>query len=268
MKKSYLVAALLTVAVMIGQTNAQTVTVTLTDHQGNTVVPIQDEPVPGLTAYPGRHSFDARTGGATADQDTRNVVSNYDGTVVNYPIDSGWQQVNNGGWEPQVVDGWLRVGADGIDSQQNNASWDQVYADPFVNAEHTFDIRLSEGDPAVNDKADGFGWKYVNSADHGETGAMYTAGEEPNLSGSLGIGFDIWDNGDVDNNATTSLSLHWDGALVKTVNLQSEVTPAFSLETGEPINVSVAVSVPEPASIVILLTAVVAILGLSRRRVR
>ncbi len=92
----------------------------------------------------------------------------------------------------------------GIASQQNNVSWDQLFSDPYTSAVHNFQIRISEGDPTANDKADGFGWKYVNSDLHGTTGAMYTAGEEPNLPGSLGVGFDIWDNGGQDNNANTS----------------------------------------------------------------
>ena len=71
MKQFSLSSALLFVALIVQQSDAQTVTVTLTDHTGNTVVPILDEPVPGLTAYAGRHSFDARTGGANADQETR-----------------------------------------------------------------------------------------------------------------------------------------------------------------------------------------------------
>ncbi len=268
MKKSNLLATLLFVAFIVGQTNAQTVTVTLTDHMGNTVVPILDESIPGLTAYPGRHSFDARTGGANADQETRNITSDYDGTVVAYPIGSGWQQVNNGNYEPQVVADWLRVGANGIASQQNNVSWDEVFSAPYVNVVHNFDIRISEGDPNANDKADGFGWKYVNSGLHGTTGAMYTAGEEPNLPGTLGVGFDIWDNGAQDNGANTSVSLHWDGSLIKTVNLQTEVTPAFTLETGEPINVSIAVTIPEPSSIAILLIGILGICLSVRRRVR
>ncbi|MCA9211992.1 MAG: PEP-CTERM sorting domain-containing protein [Planctomycetales bacterium] len=260
-------AALLFVGVIIGQANAQTVTVTLSDGT-NTITPILNEPVPGLTAYPGRHSFDARTGGAFADQDTRNISSSYDGTVVNYAIDSGWQEVNNGGWTPQVVDGWLRVGSDGIGSQQNNVSWDEQYGGGYTSAVHSFQIRISEGDPTANDKADGFGWKYVNSDLHGTTGAMYTAGEEPNLAGSLGVGFDIWNNGDMDNNATTSVSLHYDGALLKTVDLQSEVSPAFSLETGQPIDVTVAVTIPEPGSMSIMLLGMLGMVGMVRRKLR
>ncbi len=268
MKRYYLTASLLLFSSIVANANAQSVTVTLTDHLGNTVVPILNEPVPGLTAYPGRPSFDARTGGAFADQDTRNVSGTYDGTVVDYPMDSGWQQVNNGGWEPQLVDGWLRVGADGIGSQQNNVSWDQLYGGSYTDAEINFDIRISQGDPAVNDKADGFGFKYINSTVHGETGAFYTAGEEPNLEGSLGVGFDIWDNGDSDGNATTSVSLHWDGAVVKTVNLLTEVDPAFACETGEPINVSLAIHVPEPSSITILMIGLLGMCRTVRRRLR
>ena len=266
MKKIVQSAALLLLAI-VGQSHAQSVTVTLSDDSGNTVVPLLNVPVPGLTAYAGRPSFNAQTGGAFADQDTRNLSSSYDGTVIEYPIDSGWQQVNNGGWEPKVVDGWLRVGADGIGSQQNNVSWGQLYGGGYTTAIHNFDIRITQGDPAVNDKADGFGWKYVNSALHGETGAMYTAGEEPNLPGSLGVGFDIWDNGDMDNNATTSVSLHWDGALIKSTNLLTEVTPAFALETGEPIHVSVAVTIPEPSTMTILLLGMLGVCRTVRRRV-
>ena len=141
------------------------------------------------------------------------------------------------------------------------------FGDSFTSAVHNFQIRISEGDPAANDKADGFGWKYVNSDLHGTTGAAYTQGEEPNLAGSLGVGFDIWNNGAQDEDATTSLSLHYDGALLKTVNLQTLDTP-FALETGQPIDVSVAVTIPEPTSLTLLGFGFVAILGRIRRRVR
>ena len=229
------------------------VTVIMVDHLGNTVVPIVSEPVNGLGPYVGRPGFDARTGGAFADQDVRNFTATYTDGANNFAdvfsnVSPAWEEVHNQSWTPQQVpDDWIRVAADNVGSQANNVAWPSVYAGPWDSLTMNFDIRISEGNPLTNDKADGFGFKWINADAHGNSGAFYTAGEEPNLAGSLGVGFDIWNNGAADNSATTSVSLHHDGQLIKTVNLmdpanEPTIDVEFPLETGEPINVTVLVN--------------------------
>ncbi len=244
------------------ETTPGSVTVVLVDHLGNTVVPIAGHPVPGLDDYVGRPGFDARTGGAFANQDMRNFSASYTvgaETVVNtFPIEGDpapWAEVHNQTYFiPSLTDdGYLRVADENAGgNENNNVAWPKQYDGPWDSLNLNFDIRISQGDPLINDKADGFGFKWINTATNGDSGAFYTAGEEPNLAGSLGIGFDIWDNGAATNDigasglsATTSLSLHY-GSWLKTVNLMDPanegLASAFPLETGEPINVTVIVT--------------------------
>lgn len=76
-----------------------------------------------------------------------------------------------------------------------------------------FDFRITP----VTGRADGLGLALLNTADWPPSGcvapqAPLFAAEEPNFAGSLGVGFDIYQNpGDIDNN---HISLHHNGALV------------------------------------------------------
>ena len=259
------------------------VTVVLADEAGNTIVPFSGVNIPTMTNYVGRPGFDARTGGAFADQDMREFTATYDGGAVvdTFPISGApaWLEVHNQSYTPAVTtDGWLRVAEDGTGSQQNNVSWDAQHNGAWTTAQLNFDIRISEGDPLANDKADGFGFKWINSGPHGNSGAFYTAGEEPNLADSLGIGFDIWDNGAATNDigasgasANTSISLHH-GSWIQTVNLmdsanEPSLSADFPLETGQAINVTVIMNyIPEPSTFSLVGLAGAVVFGWLRRR--
>ncbi len=76
-----------------------------------------------------------------------------------------------------------------------------------------FDFRITP----VTGRADGLGLALLNTANWPASGcvapqAPLFVAEEPSFAGSLGVGFDVYQNsGDIDNN---HVSLHWNGALV------------------------------------------------------
>ncbi len=228
-----------------------TVSMVLTDHEGTVVTPFTDLEVPGLFSYVGRPKFDARTGGATADQDVADISFTYmnggASTTVDYPIEPvgaapGPQVFTNTTAPALSGDGFLRVGYKAHASTTNAAAWDTVYTDAWDSAEFNFTVRFSEG-AAANDNADGFGFSYVDTATHGDSGAFYSSGEEPSAAG-LGVGFDIWDNCDpCPVEGGNSVSIHSTGALIQSVDITS-ASPnreAF-LESGQPIDVQLAVT--------------------------
>ncbi len=221
------------------------VSVTLTDHEGTVITPFVNQPVAGLVSYVGRPKFDARTGGANAQQDAGPVSITYDDggtmTTVNYPIEplgtAPGPQVftNTPGSGPALSgDGFIRV-ADNFNSLTNDIAWDTAYSGAFDSMTMDYQIRLQSG-TAANDNADGFGFMYFNQDPGGSSGAVYTSGEEPSGAG-LGVGFDIWDNGTEGGN---SVSLHYNGMVIGSVDVTaaSPNREAF-LESGQPISVNI-----------------------------
>ncbi|MBI3874634.1 MAG: DUF1929 domain-containing protein [Verrucomicrobia bacterium] len=82
-------------------------------------------------------------------------------------------------------------------------AYNQVVAD--------FDFRIT---PGPNGASDGFGFALLNTANFGAEGGVELPGnvlyEEPNLTNSLGVGFDIFNNGaEINGN---HLSVHFNGA--------------------------------------------------------
>ena len=73
----------------------------------------------------------------------------------------------------------------------------------------TFDFRIQGG-------ADGMGFAFARTSNYGTTGYPgVTFGEEPNLTGSIGVGLDIYNNAapPLEPNAN-HVSLHYNGAQV------------------------------------------------------
>ncbi|MBN2507567.1 MAG: lamin tail domain-containing protein, partial [Verrucomicrobia bacterium] len=90
-----------------------------------------------------------------------------------------------------------------------------------------FDFRMT----ATGTPADGIGFVYLNTANHGTTGA--TSGswsEDPNVVGSIGIGFDNYFNSPATANEPNDnfVSLHWNSAQVS----GAAVSPTFRLVAG------------------------------------
>ena len=87
-----------------------------------------------------------------------------------------------------------------------------------------FDFRLRPR--AVDSRADGFGFTLVSTARYGASGFVGGGSEEPNLRGSLGIGFDIH-HGPQDA-GPNHVSVHWDSTKVAEV----DVSDALDLANG------------------------------------
>jgi hypothetical protein len=90
----------------------------------------------------------------------------------------------------------------------------------------TFDFRVTP--PAGATPADGFGFGLLSTAAYGTSGAGPLFGEEPNLVGSLGVGFDVYANAATPQEPNNNhVSLHWNSSQVG-----NAVTPSFSLSDG------------------------------------
>ena len=91
------------------------------------------------------------------------------------------------------------------------ATWNTVVA--------SFDFRVTPG----AGQADGMSVAFLNTATYGTNGLAPGMSEEPNLTGSIGIGIDVYNNAEVNNN---HVSLHY-GSIVG-----APVTPSFDLSNG------------------------------------
>ena len=66
---------------------AGNVTGVITDSDGQTIIPYDQFPVPGMASYNGRHQFAARTGGADANQEVSGVTSVYSLGATNTTVE-------------------------------------------------------------------------------------------------------------------------------------------------------------------------------------
>ncbi len=83
-----------------------------------------------------------------------------------------------------------------------------------------FDLRITR----VSNQGDGIGFAWLNPLQWGHSGPAPRFGEEPNLAGSFGVGFDPVANSEVSDN---HVSLHFDGAEIAEFNLAG-----FRLDSG------------------------------------
>ena len=211
------------------------VTVTLINESGDTITPYSNFDVIGLSDYVGRPQFAGRTGGAFANQEVSAITSQYkvgaNTTTVQYGIDPLPAVGGNGVYTPDRVldDAFITMTEDGIGGILSAAAWDEEYGAGYDAASHTFAFRIDGTANPANDKADGLAWAYLNSASNGATGIVGPGtSEEPNFSGSLGVGFDIWDNGGEGGN---SVSLHFNGLTLASRAIDEGTTDP---NTGQP----------------------------------
>jgi len=91
----------------------------------------------------------------------------------------------------------------------------------------TFDFRITP--PASGTPADGLGFALLSTAAYGSTGAGPLFSEEPNLSGSLGVGFDVYANASTAQEPNNNhVSLHWNSS-----QIGNAFTPSFLLSNGK-----------------------------------
>ena len=105
-------------------------------------------------------------------------------------------------------------------------AFDRTAAGAFNTITATFDFRMTP--PDEGNQADGLGFALLSTASYGTNGAGPAFGEEPNLVGSLGVGFDIYNNASTSQEPNNNhLSLHWNGA-----QIGNAATPSFDLSNG------------------------------------
>ena len=131
-----------------------------------------------------------------------------------------------------------------------NNSVDFERSDPgtFSQIVADFDFRITAG---PNGAADGFGFALLSTADFGIKGGEepgldhvpYTIYEEPNLTNSLGVGFDIYKNVDTGELYDNHVSIHFNGQ-----KLGEFDATAFNLASGQWIHAKITVQPGNNAS--------------------
>ncbi|MHA3772603.1 PEP-CTERM sorting domain-containing protein [Verrucomicrobiota bacterium sgz303538] len=192
--------------------------------------------LPNMLPYENRVQFSGRTGGENLTLDLDNLKVNYsnpfagieaaptDGRHVYQDFDrsgtSKYQVVQNAQRDattfrpgPKLVAGdagskgaFLRITQDGVNGQSNQVAFDRAFDGGASNMTEVldFDVRISSNDQP----ADGMGILFLPTNTTGVTGIGLPSSEEPNHVGVLGIGFDVYPNGDPEPGAP-SISLHW-----------------------------------------------------------
>jgi hypothetical protein len=105
-------------------------------------------------------------------------------------------------------------------------AFNQTATGAFNSVVATFDFRITP--PAGGTPADGLGFALLSTAVYGTSGAGPYFGEEPGLTGSIGVGFDVYNNASTPQEPNNNhVSLHWNGA-----QIGNAATPSFSLSSG------------------------------------
>jgi hypothetical protein len=116
----------------------------------------------------------------------------------------------------------------------NSITFERTDSGIFSTIVAEFDFRMTPG----TGQADGFGFALLNTAFYNRSGTVCSTPftpEEPNFTGSLGVGFDIYKNpepGDINNN---HLSIHFNAIALT----QVDVTPVTNLASGEWIHAEI-----------------------------
>ena len=133
------------------------------------------------------------------------------------------------GWDGELI----RITYDGQGGQSNGVTFDSVPVGDYATLAFDFDIRIWNEDGAGD--ADGVGFAFAHQDEEDDV-VTWPTGEEPDLLGSLGIGFDTWSNQNLDpdfENGTlpNSFSLHYDAErLVSVPTVPSDLGNDFDIE--------------------------------------
>jgi hypothetical protein len=109
-------------------------------------------------------------------------------------------------------------------SLNNQAAFPEVVAGPYQKLMVDFDFRISAGNGGG---ADGVGFVYAESSLHNTHGPVPSFSEEANLAGSLGVGFDTFNNTDLGDGGENSVSLHFNGAVLGNFVIDGSAIPTF-----------------------------------------
>ncbi|HVV72280.1 MAG TPA: CotH kinase family protein [Verrucomicrobiae bacterium] len=106
-------------------------------------------------------------------------------------------------------------------------AFDRTATNAYRSIVATFDFRITP--PSGSSPADGFGFALLNTAAYGANGAGPFFSEEPNLTSSLGVGFDVYANASTPQEPNNNhISLHWNGAQVG-----NAASPSFLMANGK-----------------------------------
>lgn len=149
--------------------------------------------------------------------------------------------------EPEEVEGWdgdaIRIVFDEVGNSQQGVSFDSAVTGDYSKLEFDFELRFLNDPDTPEGVADGIGWTYANVDIFGESAEDDVfpnySGEEPNLEGSIGVGFDTWMNAAIDDESgestdgtlPNSFSLHYDGQRLVTLPMSEYDLPDDWLET-------------------------------------
>ncbi len=120
----------------------------------------------------------------------------------------------------------------GLDtSSTNTIAFDRTLPGASTTVTVDFDFRITPG----TGRGEGFGFALLNTATYGKSGALCGAAEEPNFTGSLGIGFDINKDVPAGDPNSNHVSVHFNGAVVQTY----DVTSIVDLASGQWIHAQI-----------------------------
>jgi CotH protein/Big-like domain-containing protein/chitobiase/beta-hexosaminidase-like protein/lamin tail-like protein len=160
------------------------------------------------------------TNGSPTVQDFDNAGAAY--TLANYGATPVSVQPPNAG----STGSYLRlVPADG--SELGTIAFNRSATGAFNIVVATFDFRIVP--PAGGARADGMGFALLNTGPYGTSGAGPGFAEEPSLSGSIGIGFDVYANASTPTEPNNNhVSLHWNSAQIGNAGI-----PTFDMANGK-----------------------------------
>ena len=105
-------------------------------------------------------------------------------------------------------------------------AFDRSATGAFDSVVATFDFRITP--PAGASPANGLGFALLDTAAYGTSGAGPYFAQEPNLANSIGVGFDVYNNGSTPYEPKGNhISLHWNNA-----QIGNAVIPSFNLASG------------------------------------
>ncbi len=179
----------------------------------------------------------SETGGPVSYQLTVNDLLQVDGVgTTQQDFDSAGgipyelQKMLSNGADAEIVAGgptgsFLRLANNINTSTENQVAFSRTHTGPFDSVDIAFDFRLEPIVTAPN-RAEGLTLAILDADVHGDGGPVTRLTTEPNIGGVLGIGFDIYDNGSVDQN-NNHISIHLNGT-----ELAEFTAPGIDLANG------------------------------------
>ena len=158
------------------------------------------------------------------------TIQNFDTVGTAYTLNSF-----SGGYTPTIMPAdsgssgrFIRL-ASLAGNELNTIAFNRSATGTFARVIATFDFRLTP--PSGGMPADGMGFALLPTATYGATNGLATGfGEEPNLPGAIGVGFDIYNNASSPPEPNDNhVSLHYNGVEVS----GTAAIPSFRLTNGK-----------------------------------